>query len=119
MSPCTVRAIAAWIEATGIADGPVFRRVNVRRYKARPAVRGRKIASISGRESWDLRKTLSKPAVPARVAYDVGEGALHPASIGPIYRTMRAFDCGALADLTADHLVGCSRGSARIPRGSG
>src|SRR3546814_9798240 len=95
-------------------------RSNVRRYKARAAVRGRKIDRISGREAWDLRKTLSKPAVPARDEYDVGEAALHPASVGPIYRSMiqRAFDGGALADLTADDLArllkGISAHSTRV-----
>ncbi|MEO0031289.1 MAG: hypothetical protein RIS94_1047 [Pseudomonadota bacterium] len=120
LSPRTVRAIAAWLEAAGIERGAVFRRVNVRRYKAKAAVRGRSIDSISGRETWDLRKTLSKPAVKARVEYDVGEGALHPASIGPIYRAMiqRAFDVGALADLTTDDLArllkGISAHSTRV-----
>lgn len=120
LSPRTVRAIAAWLEAAGIDAGPVFRRVNVRRYKARAAVRGRPIDSISGRETWDLRKTLSKSAVPARVEYDVGEGALHPSSVGPIYRAMiqRAFDAGALADLTKDDLArllkGISAHSTRV-----
>jgi site-specific recombinase XerD len=120
LSPRTVRAIAAWLEAAGLETGAVFRRVNVRRYKAKAAVRGRPIDSISGREAWDLRKTLSKPAVPARVAYDVGEGALHPASVGPIYRSMiqRAFDAGALADLTTDDLArllkGISAHSTRV-----
>lgn len=66
LSPRSVRAIAAWTEAADIATGPLFRRVQVRRYKARAAVKGRRIDSISGRETWDLRKTLSKPAVPAR-----------------------------------------------------
>lgn len=119
-SPRTVRAIAAWTEAAGIETGAVFRRVNVRRYKAKAAVRGRSINSISGRETWDLRKTLSKPAVPARVAYDVGEGALNPASVGPIYRSMiqRAFAAGALADLTSDDLArllkGISAHSTRV-----
>lgn len=120
LSPRTVGALAAWLEAAGIEHGPVFRRVNVRRYKAKAAVRGRPIDSISGRETWDLRKTLSKAAVPARVEYDVGEGALHPASVGSIYRAMirRAFDCGALADLTADDLArllkGISAHSTRV-----
>ncbi len=120
LSPRSVRAIAAWLEAAGIEAGAVFRRVNVRRYKARVAVRGRKIDSISGRETWDLRKTQSKPAVPARVDYDVGDGALHPASVGPIYRSMiqRAFDRGALADLTTDELArllkGISAHSTRV-----
>lgn len=120
LSPRTVRAISAWLESAGIEKGPVFRRVNVRRYKAKAAVRGRPIASISSREAWDLRKTLPKRAVPARVEYDVGEGALHPASVGPIYRSMisRAFERGALADLTADDLArllkGVSAHSTRV-----
>ncbi|NML91916.1 integrase [Sphingobium sp. TB-6] len=120
LSPRSARAIAAWLEASGIESGPVFRRVNVRRYRAKAAVRGRPIDSITGREAWDLRKTLPKRAVPARVEYDVGEGALHPASVGPIYRAMiqRAFDLGALPDLTAEDLArllkGISAHSTRV-----
>lgn len=51
--------------------------------------------------------TLQKSAVPARVEYAVGDGPLHGASFGPIYRSMiqRAFDDGALANLTRDDLV--------------
>jgi hypothetical protein len=115
-----VRAIAAWTDAAGIKSGPLFRRVQVRRYKARPAVKGRPIDSISAREIWDLRKTLSKPAVPARVEYDIGSAALHPGSIGPIFRAIiqRAFDRGALGDLTADDLArlvkGISAHSTRV-----
>lgn len=78
LSPRTVRAIAAWLDAAGIAAGPVFRRVNVRRYKAKAAIRGRSIDSISSLEAWDLRKTLPKRAVPAQVEYDVGEGLSIP-----------------------------------------
>lgn len=51
LSPRSVRAISAWKEAAGLVAGPVFRRVQVRRYKARAAVRGRRIDSISGREA--------------------------------------------------------------------
>ena len=120
LSPRSVRAIIAWTATAGITSGSVFRRVNERRYKARPAVKGRRIESISGREAWDLRKTLPKSAVPARVEFDVGARALHPASVGPIYRSMiqRAFDCGALADLTTDDLArllkGISAHSTRV-----
>lgn len=120
LSPRSVRAIAAWTEAAGIAVGPLFRRVQVRRYKARPAVKGRRIDSISSREKWDLRKTLPKPAVPARVEYDVGSAALHPGSIGAIWRAIiqRAFDRGALADLTKDDIArllkGVSAHSTRV-----
>jgi hypothetical protein len=120
LSPRTVLAIAAWQEAAGIDVGPLFRRVQVRRYKARPAVKGRRIESISSRETWDLRKTLPKPAVQARTEYDVGAAALHPGSIGPIFRSMiqRAFDDGGLPDLTAEDLArllkGISAHSTRI-----
>ena len=120
LSPRTVGALTAWLAAADITTGPVFRRVNVRRYKARAAVRGRTMTSMSGREAWDLRKTQARSAVPARVAYDVGAGALHPASIGPIYRSMirRAFEAGALADLTAEDLArllkGISAHSTRV-----
>lgn len=120
LSPRTVAAIAAWVEVAGIDKGPLFRRVQVRRYKARAAVKGRRIETISSRETWDLRKTLSKPAVPARVEYDVGVAALHPGSIGPIFRAIirRAFDRGAMPDLTAEDLArllkGISAHSTRI-----
>ena len=120
LSPRTVSAITAWRAAAGIDSGPLFRRVQVRRYKARAAVKGRSIDSISSREAWDLRKTLSKPAVPARVEYDVGATALHPGSIGPIWRTIiqRAFDRGALPDLSAEDIArlleGISAHSTRI-----
>ncbi|WP_395396516.1 tyrosine-type recombinase/integrase (plasmid) [Novosphingobium sp. BL-8A] len=107
LSPRTVRAIAAWTAAAVIDAGPLFRRVIVRRYKARARQPGRKLATISGRETWDLRKTLPKPAVPARTEYSIGERALHPASIGPIWRAIitRAFEKGALPDLTKDDLA--------------
>ena len=120
LSPRSVAAIAAWCAAADIDSGPLFRRVQVRRYRARAAVKGRSIDGISGRETWDLRKTLSKPAVMARVEYDIGTMALHPGSIGPIFRSIiqRAFDRGALPDLTAEDLArllkGVSAHSTRI-----
>lgn len=120
LSPRSVRAIAAWTQSAGISSGPLFRRVQVRRYKARPAAKGRRIETISGRETWDLRKTLSRPAVPARTDYDVGMAALHPGSIGPIWRAIinHAFDRGALPDLSRDDLErllkGISAHSTRV-----
>ena len=120
LSARSVRAIGAWTEASGITEGPLFRRVQVRRYKARPAMKGRSIDSISSRERWDLQKTLSRAAVPARIEYDVGAVALHPGSIGPIWRAIiqRAFDRGALSDLTKDDLArllqGISAHSTRV-----
>ena len=120
LSPRSVRAITAWRAASGTETGPLFRRVQVRRYKARKAVPGRRIETISPREAWDLRKTLPTRAVAARTEYDVGEGALHPGSIGPIWRAMirKAFERGALPDLAADDLArllkGISAHSTRV-----
>jgi len=120
LSPRSVRAISVWAEAAGISSGPLFRRVQVRRYKARAAIKARRIETISGRENWDMRKLRGHPAVPARVEYDVGEDALHPGSVGPIWRTMirKAFDRGALGDLTKDDLMrlltGTSAHSTRV-----
>ena len=120
LSPRTVRAIAAWLEAAEIKGGPIFRRVGVRRYAARAAYKGRRIEDISGRERWDLMKTVSRKAIPARVEYDVGTAALHMGSIGPLFRGMaqRAFDRGAMPDLTKEDLMrllkGLSAHSTRI-----
>lgn len=120
LSPRSVRAITAWCQAAGIAEGPLFRRVQVRRYKARGAIKPRRVETISGREAWDLSKLKGKPAVPARVEYTVGDAALHPGSIGPIWRAMvvRAFEARALPDLTRDDLErvlkGISAHSTRV-----
>lgn len=106
LSPRTVRAVKAWMEAGRISEGAVFRRVFVRRYKGRARVPGRDLRTLSGREAYDWRKALPKPAVPARTEYSIGDAALHPGSIGPIWRAIirRAFEKGALPDLTRDDL---------------
>lgn len=120
LSPRSFRAIAAWTEAADTVSGPLFRRVQVRRCKAQAAVPGRRIDSLSGREARDLRETLPKRAVAPRTEYIVGEGALYPGSIGPIWRAMirKAFERGAMMDLTLDDvarlLKGISGHSTRV-----
>jgi integrase len=106
LSPRTVRAVKAWLDAAEISEGALFRRVFVRRYKARARVPGRDLTTLSGREAYDWRKALPKPAVAARTEYSIGDTALHPGSIGPIWRAIirRAFEKGALPDLTRDDL---------------
>lgn len=93
---------AGWRGEAGIGQGAVFRRVFVRRYKGRERQVGRDLATLSGRQDYDWRKALPKPAVGARTEYSVGDTALHPGSIGPIWRAIirRAFNSGALPDLT-------------------
>jgi len=106
LSPRTVRAVKAWMDAAEISEGAVFRRVFVRRYKARARIPGRDLATLSGREAYHWRKALPQPAVAARTEYSIGDAALHPGSIGPVWRAIirRAFEKGALADLTRDDL---------------
>lgn len=101
LSPRSVRALAAWMEVASIVDGPIFRRVRVRRYAAKPARRAIKPHELSGRATWDARKFVPKAAVAARVEYQVGSLALHPGSLTPIYRSMilEAIDKGSFGDL--------------------
>jgi site-specific recombinase XerD len=88
LSPRSVRAVAAWLDAAHITHGPVFRRVIVRRYAARAPVRAVRPGDLSGRARWDRAKFIGKAGVAARIEYDVGEGPLHPGSIGVLFRAM-------------------------------
>ncbi len=120
LSPRSMRAIRAWLEAAGIEDGPLFRRVQVRKLKERPAVPGEPVGRIDANGKLVLTRLPGRPAQPARIVYDVGAAALHAGSIGPLYRAMiqRAFDRGAFPDLTADDLArllqGVSAHSTRV-----
>jgi hypothetical protein len=76
--------------------------------------------TLSSRERWDLSKLQPKAAKIARVEYDVGADALHPGSVGPIFRRMivRAVEQGLVsggetADLPA-LLAGVSGHSTRV-----
>lgn len=101
LSPRTVRALEGWLKAAAIGEGPVFRRVIVRRYAAHPA---RKVSIGSSRAwiaRWEPERFAAKDAEPTRIECDVGEGALHPGSITPLFRAMlrRAFAAGAFGDV--------------------
>lgn len=120
LSPRSVKAIDAWLEAAKIESGPIFRRVIVRRYAARPARKAIKPAQLSGRALWDRRKFVGRDAVAARVEHHVGDKALHPGSITPIFRKMiaQAIDAGAFGDLDKEQarelVKGFSAHSTRV-----
>ena len=103
LSPRSVNALSAWLKAAKIESGPVFRRVIVRRYKAREAKARVNPKDRGWNARWDPTWFTGKEAAPARVEYDVGEGALHPGSVTPIFRAIlrRAFLGGAFGDLDA------------------
>lgn len=104
LSPRSVRAIDTWLKIAGITDGPIFRRVAVRRYAARPPRKALKPRDLSGRAIWDPRKFVAKEAAAARTEYQIGDKALHPGSLTPIYRTMirEALEKNAFGDLDKD-----------------
>ena len=120
LSPRSVRALSAWMTAAKIEEGPVFRRVIVRRYAARPKRAAVNLMCVSGRATWDFRKFAARDAVAARVEYYIGAVALHPGSLTPIYRGMisQALKAGAFGDLDpeqAERLVaGFSSHSTRV-----
>jgi integrase len=101
LSPRSVKAIDAWLTIASITEGPIFRRVIVRRYAARPYRRAMRPNEVSGRATWDARKFVAKAAVAARTQYHIGESALHPGSLTPILRGMiqAALQQGAFGDL--------------------
>ncbi len=103
LSPRSVSALTQWLDAAGIAEGPVFRRVIVRRYAARRAERVRNTAPLHWNGQWDGPLFVTKAAKAARINYDIGDKALHPGSITPIFRAMvrRAFEAKAFGDLDA------------------
>lgn len=120
LSPRSVEALDAWLRAADVSEGPVFRRVIVRRYAARPARRRIDPNTLSGRAIWDPRRFAAKAVVAARTEYHVGEKALHPGSVTPLVRGMitAAIDAGAFGDLDktqAKELVsGFSAHSTRV-----
>lgn len=120
LSPRSVRALTAWLKIADIEEGPVFRRVIVRRYSARPKRPAINPRTLSGRATWDRRKFVSRDAVAARVEYHIGADALHPGSLTPIYRGMilDALAAGSFGDLDADQatslIAGFSSHSTRV-----
>lgn len=101
LSPRTVSHLMAWLDAAAIGTGPVFRRVIVRRYAARPARPKTDPGSLAWNARWIPERFAAKDAVPARTEEDVGEGRLHSGSVTPIVRAAlaRAFEKGAFPDL--------------------
>ena len=120
LSPRSVRAIKAWLEAAEFETGALFRRVIVRRYVARPKRAAIPLHTVSGRSTWDMRKFAAREAVDARVEYHIGNAALHPGSLTPIFRGMiaNALKQGAFGDLDSAQaeaqIAGFSAHSTRV-----
>jgi len=80
LSPETMRRVGAWLQASGIHDGPIFRRVGVDRRRARTE------EGLDGNLSADM----------ARTTYSIGTASLTRQGVNAIYRrvALSAYDKG-------------------------
>lgn len=96
ISPESMRRIGAWLKAAGFQSGAVFRRVAVRRSKARAAVRPVAIGTLSPNAQLTEERLYGRKASPERITYAIGEGAITPAAVRLILKrtALRAADIG-------------------------
>lgn len=88
LSADTMRRIGAWLEASGLDEGPLFRRVGVDRRLGRPARPPQDYFSIPGHTRHWQERLQGKPAVPPLARYAIGEGPLTRQGIGAIYKRL-------------------------------
>jgi len=96
LSADTMRRVGAWLVASGITEGPVFRRVGVDRRRLRAAVPPMAYEAIPGHTRHWQEKLKGKRAEPARTVYTVGTASLSRQGVNGIYRrvALSAFDQG-------------------------
>lgn len=96
ISPESMRRIGAWLKAAGFQSGAVFRRVAVRRSKARAAVRPVAIGTLSPNAQLTEERLYGRKALPGKITYAIGEGAITPAAVRLILKrtALRAADFG-------------------------
>lgn len=88
LSVDTMRRIGAWLEASGLEDGPLFRRVGVDRRQGRPARPPQAYFSIPGHTRRWQERLQGSPAEPPTARYAIGEGPLTRQGIGVIYKRL-------------------------------
>ena len=88
LSADTMRRIGAWLDASGLDDGPLFRRVGVDRRRGRPARPPQDYFSIPGHTRHWQERLQGRPAVPPLARYAIGEGPLTRQGIGAIYKRL-------------------------------
>ncbi len=96
LSADTMRRVGAWLVASAITEGPVFRRVGVDRRRLRAAVPPMAYEAIPGHTRHWQEKLKGKKAELARTVYTVGTASLSRQGINGIYRrvALSAFDQG-------------------------
>lgn len=119
LSPDSMRRASAWLEASAIATGPMFRRIAVAQRKGRPTPRPVVWDEISGHTRDNQSKLAITPAIRAEKVFTVGSSALTRQGVTSIYRRVAtdAFDKG-LVDMSAaklfDAVLAISTHSLRV-----
>ncbi|WP_166675178.1 tyrosine-type recombinase/integrase [Novosphingobium sp. PhB55] len=119
LSADTLRRLRAWIAAADLRDGPLFRRVAVRRVKARSGADAVPLRKLAWNHRQGEGRLGARTARPARVDYAIGEQALTAAAVRAIVkgRARRAAERGLVAlDGAALEaaIAGLSGGSMRL-----
>ncbi|MFL0413696.1 integrase [Sphingomonas sp. 179-A 2A2 NHS] len=96
LSPDTMRRIGAWLEVSGVRDGPLFRRIGIDRRRARAAVAPVAYEAIPGNTQRWRERMDGRAAELARTTYSIGTARLSRQGVNGIYRrvAMAAFDKG-------------------------
>lgn len=104
LSADTMRRVGAWLVASEIGEGPIFRRVGVDRRRARAAVAPMAYEAIPGNTRHWQERLRGTRAVPARSVYTIGTTALTRQGVNGIYRrvALGAFDQGLVEMPAAD-----------------
>ncbi len=99
LSPDTMRRVGAWLEASGIREGPLFRRVGIDRRRAKAEVAPIAYEAIPGNTRYWREKMEGRPAEAARTTYSIGKEQLTRQGVNAIYRriAITAFDQGHVA----------------------
>ncbi|WP_379923657.1 integrase [Erythrobacter sp. R86502] len=92
----SMRRIGAWLKAAGFQSGAVFRRVAVRRIKAQAAVKPVAIGTLSPNAQLTEERLYGRKALPGKITYAIGEGAITPAAVRLILKrtALRSADLG-------------------------
>ena len=99
VSPDSMRRIRAWLDAAGIRDGPLFRRVGVDRRAAVKARRRIEMHELARNAKVDAARMAAVAAQPARIRYSAGPHALTRQGVTLIYRRVarQAANAGLVA----------------------
>jgi integrase len=110
LSPDSMRRVGAWLEASSIDEGFVFRRIAKTRTKARAARAPVAWDNIPGNTRHVHARLRGSPAIMAQTVYTIGSQSLSRQAVNALYRKVAeaAYDRG-LVSLSAAQLLDAVR----------